>query len=87
MATSSGFRQHFSRKKIGHRPCTICGHPDRFTSDFDRCRAGYSPDRLDALVWAISHLMVKTYDTGVVACGPIIVRGPPLGSLFSHPGW
>jgi hypothetical protein len=29
MATSSGFRQHFSRKKIGHRPCTICGHPDR----------------------------------------------------------
>jgi phage terminase large subunit-like protein len=22
-----------------------------FTSDFDRARAGYSPDRLDALVW------------------------------------
>jgi phage terminase large subunit-like protein len=29
-----------------------------FTSDFDRNRAGYSPDRLDALVWALSELMV-----------------------------
>ena len=27
-----------------------------FTSDFDRSRAGYSPDRVDALVWAISEL-------------------------------
>jgi phage terminase large subunit-like protein len=29
-----------------------------FTSDFDRARAGYSPDRLDALVWALSELLV-----------------------------
>jgi predicted phage terminase large subunit-like protein len=28
-----------------------------FTSDFDRARAGYSPDRVDALVWALSELM------------------------------
>ena len=61
----------------------LCG----FTSDFDRSRAGYSPDRLDALVWAVSHLMVKAYDHGVKLCGPIILRGPPLGSQFSHPGW
>jgi len=27
-----------------------------FTSDFDRSRAGYSPDRVDALVWALSEL-------------------------------
>jgi phage terminase large subunit-like protein len=27
-----------------------------FTSDFDRGRAGYSPDRVDALVWAITEL-------------------------------
>jgi phage terminase large subunit-like protein len=27
-----------------------------FTSDFDRSRAGYSPDRVDALVWAITEL-------------------------------
>jgi hypothetical protein len=29
-----------------------------FASDFDRGRAGYSPDRLDALVWAVSELGV-----------------------------
>lgn len=27
-----------------------------FTSDFDRARNGYSPDRLDALVWALTEL-------------------------------
>ena len=27
-----------------------------FTSDFDRNRAGYSPDRVDALVWALTEL-------------------------------
>src|SRR6516165_10443377 len=30
-----------------------------FTSDFDRQRAGYSPDRVDALVWGITELMVQ----------------------------
>src|SRR5712672_3287788 len=30
-----------------------------FTSDFDRDRSGYSPDRVDALVWALSELMVE----------------------------
>lgn len=29
-----------------------------FTSDFDRARASYSPDRLDALVWALTELML-----------------------------
>jgi len=33
----------------------MCG----FTSDFDRDRAGYSPDHVDALVWALSELMVE----------------------------
>jgi phage terminase large subunit-like protein len=57
-----------------------------FTSDFDRSRAGYSPDRLDALVWALSDLMVKTWaDAPVVA--PIIVSSPLGESRFSHPGW
>ena len=27
-----------------------------FTSDFDRNTSGYSPDRVDALVWAITEL-------------------------------
>jgi hypothetical protein len=30
-----------------------------FTTDFDRQRAGFSPDRVDALVWALSDLMVQ----------------------------
>jgi predicted phage terminase large subunit-like protein len=29
-----------------------------FTSDFDRAAAGYSPDRVDALVWAVTDLML-----------------------------
>ena len=28
-----------------------------FTSDFDRSRAGYSPDRVDALVWALTEFL------------------------------
>lgn len=31
-----------------------------FTTDFDRKTAGYSPDRVDALVWAITNLMLGT---------------------------
>jgi phage terminase large subunit-like protein len=30
-----------------------------FTSDFDRHAAGYSPDRVDALVWGLSELLVS----------------------------
>lgn len=33
-----------------------------FTSDFDRKTAGYSPDRMDALVWALTELMVDQPD-------------------------
>jgi predicted phage terminase large subunit-like protein len=32
----------------------MCG----FAHDFDRAAAGYSPDRVDALVWALSELLV-----------------------------
>jgi phage terminase large subunit-like protein len=31
----------------------------QFTVDFDRGRAGYSPDRAEALVWALTELMVQ----------------------------
>ena len=30
-----------------------------FTTDFDRARAGYSPDRLDALVSGLTELLVE----------------------------
>lgn len=33
----------------------LCG----FTSDFDRVRARYSPDRVDALVWALTELATE----------------------------
>jgi predicted phage terminase large subunit-like protein len=32
-----------------------------FTSDFDRAAAGYSPDRVDALVWAMTELLVEPH--------------------------
>jgi predicted phage terminase large subunit-like protein len=35
-----------------------------FTSDFDRNRAGYSPDRVDALVWAVTELVPPTTGFG-----------------------
>ena len=37
-----------------------------FASDFDRGRAGYSPDRVDALVWALTELMIAPADTGLL---------------------
>jgi predicted phage terminase large subunit-like protein len=40
-----------------------------FTCDFDRSRAGYSPDRLDALVWALTDLMVTEQFDGVAQSG------------------
>lgn len=36
----------------------ILVHNCAFTIDFDRKEAGYSPDRVDALVWAITDLLV-----------------------------
>jgi phage terminase large subunit-like protein len=32
-----------------------------FTPDFDRAAAGYSPDRVDALVWAVTELLVEPH--------------------------
>jgi predicted phage terminase large subunit-like protein len=34
-----------------------------FTSDFNRSSSGYSPDRLDALVWALTELMLGKTET------------------------
>jgi hypothetical protein len=30
-----------------------------FAADFDRASAGFSPDRVDALVWALTNLLVE----------------------------
>jgi hypothetical protein len=34
-----------------------------FESGFDRAAAGYSPDRVDALVWAFSELLVEPMES------------------------
>lgn len=38
-----------------------------FTTDFDRKQQGYSPDRLDALVWAFTEAMVSGKEAPMVA--------------------
>lgn len=37
-----------------------------FTSDFDRKSMGFSPDRVDSLVWGLTHLFLEGSDTGVL---------------------
>lgn len=37
-----------------------------FTLDFDRKAMGYSPDRVDSLVWGLTHLFLEQSDTGVL---------------------
>lgn len=34
----------------------------QITTDFDKDKAGFSPDRVDALVWAVTHLMLGEVD-------------------------
>ena len=37
-----------------------------FTAGFDRAAAGFSPDRVDALVWGLSELMLGPASTGLI---------------------
>ena len=53
-----------------------------FTSDFDRSRSGYSPDRLDAMVWAFSELMLKA-EAAQISWG---TYGQGAGTMYgNHP--
>ena len=49
-----------------------------FTADFDRARAGYSPDRVDALVWALTEL-VGGYEQRKINYGVLAQTGPIFG--------
>ena len=52
-----------------------------FATDFDRAKAGYSPDRMDALVWALTELMLNVIpDVSIVT--PIIIGGPAVADIF-----
>lgn len=38
-----------------------------FTTDFDPVKMGFSPDRVDALVWGLTELMVELQTDGIIA--------------------
>jgi predicted phage terminase large subunit-like protein len=56
----------------------MCG----FTSDFDRGRAGYSPDRVDALVWALTELVGRFEQRTKFAVPPDCRGGTLFGGGF-----
>ena len=45
-----------------------------FATDYDRAAAGFSPDRVDALVWAFTELMVQFWDDGIPAAPMFVTR-------------
>jgi predicted phage terminase large subunit-like protein len=55
-----------------------------FASDFDRGRAGYSPDRVDALVWALTELIARCQTpTAVVGTYQGHGVGNPLNGIYT----
>lgn len=52
----------YEQDKVSHVQRGLSALEDQmcqFSADFDRKAAGYSPDRVDALVWALTELMVE----------------------------
>ena len=52
----------YEQGKVHHVGAAMAELEDQmcsFTSDFDRSRAGYSPDRVDALAWAVTELSIQ----------------------------
>lgn len=73
---------HYERGRVFH-----CGEfPEletqmcSFTSDFDRKAAGYSPDRVDALVWAMSELIPEMVKPNKPSPPPPLPQVAGLGS-------
>jgi len=48
----------------------MCG----FSADLDRDALGHSPDRVDALVWALTELMLEPNGTGLLDYYARLVR-------------
>jgi hypothetical protein len=48
-----------------------------FTADFDRAHSGYSPDRLDALVWGLTKLLVDYQVPEMTFTVPPEISGRP----------
>lgn len=51
----------YEQNRVSHVGChaKLEDQMCEFTSDFDRKKAGYSPDRVDALVWALTGILVE----------------------------
>jgi hypothetical protein len=51
----------YKQGRVHHLGCfpEFEDHQRSFTSNFDRGTAGYSPGRVDALVWALTELMAQ----------------------------
>ena len=62
-----------------------------FTADFDRARSGYSPDRLDALVWGLTKLLVDYQVPDMQFAVPPEIAGRPRdvpgGTVGPAPNW
>jgi predicted phage terminase large subunit-like protein len=54
-----------------------------FVSDFDKARSGYSPDRVDALVWALTELMPSYVEEPVEFFGEVVLS--PYEGSAEHP--
>jgi phage terminase large subunit-like protein len=51
----------YEQRRVSHvgTHATLEDQMCEFTANFDRKRMGYSPDRVDALVWAVTHLKLN----------------------------
>jgi len=56
-----------------------------FTSDFDRSRSGYSPDRLDAAVWGLSELAVSDSSGRMTVATMFFFKSPPCAKATKSP--
>jgi predicted phage terminase large subunit-like protein len=55
-----------------------------FSSDFDRARAGFSPDRVDALVWAFAELLTSWMAAPITFAPAVFVtRADATGDRFA----
>jgi predicted phage terminase large subunit-like protein len=78
----------YEQRKVHHVGtfATLEDQLSSFTSDFDRSRAGYSPDRLDALVWALTDLTLQRHVKPPGFVAPVVVSRPcsiPGGSALA----
>jgi len=64
-ATIRALDPRVSFKSVHDNFSTLEDQMSAFSSDFDRGRNGYSPDRVDALVWALTELSGPVHTTWI----------------------